>query len=211
MSAPTDLVKFTNERCCHHGLAFKEGENTALEPWNTEQCSAGGIYSAVMSDRNWTHWMTFQYHKYVWDCQVAPGSPWQIEREGKVKAHRVILTNRRPICDWLMTLPDGQFLQGTALMMGDLSVAAQWRLFQLDRELMLTCAVINTEVQHKIVSAKLLDICLIMDPDDSVINLACTEFGCVDRKELHDLLTRSGANPLWGPDRIWWTTKSYDF
>lgn len=94
------FYKLTNEAGAHHGYKFYEGLNVDVHEWNDYKCSQGGFYLTTLEDM--ARW--FEYSDqvgqmvYVWDAKIAPDSPFSYEAH-KVKAHRILLSNRRRIED----------------------------------------------------------------------------------------------------------------
>jgi hypothetical protein len=96
---PNDYVKLTNETCCHNGFQFKEGLNIDTVEFNEEPiCGAGGLYFCKFSEI--AHWMNYNKDvgvmMYIWKVEIPTGEK-VIEIGNKYKAHRIILSHKRPI------------------------------------------------------------------------------------------------------------------
>lgn len=196
------LVKFTNATNLHNGLTLHAGENEALEPWSTALCAPGGIYAAVRRDPHLPQWMTYKEMAYAWDCQVAPGSPWQLELRGKVKAHRVILSNCRPIAKFLMELPDAQFVPIVASgynisISGDLAL----RAISIDASLVMHIRMDNQteEVQMAAVQRDPWTIASIARPVPAALQHVMAALGETSRVGLWHRLRIMGVYPMWTP------------
>ncbi len=101
------LLKFTNKECIHNGYEFKEGLNVDPIAFDTSvTCSPGGLY--YISTRElmylWTFYcslgtLTPKEMYYVWDVTLCPDSKTFNEIEGKSKADKFMLSNKRLIRD----------------------------------------------------------------------------------------------------------------
>src|SRR5579862_8275445 len=87
--------KFTNKECKHNEFQYREGLNTDTKPWNTDECSEGGLY--IVPVEYWYEWITYRDDLYyVWDAQPI-SDLINYESNHKVKCHQIELSNCRRI------------------------------------------------------------------------------------------------------------------
>jgi len=93
------LCKLTNAECCHHGFQYQEGLNIDTNPLNNLMCSAGGLY--LTFGDCFHKWLYYNYMMmtYIWDVEIPDEAQVFREDDTKIKADRLILTNRRLIKD----------------------------------------------------------------------------------------------------------------
>jgi hypothetical protein len=90
----TKYYKITNEQEIHHGLKYNDGLNTDPLPFNSGDCTDGGIYFAS------TDILAFlNYGPWIREVTIPNGEPVYTNPEipVKYKAHRVVLGPRRKI------------------------------------------------------------------------------------------------------------------
>lgn len=112
-SNETTWVKLTSAKYTNKGVVFREGLNVDKHPLNTDDdCCAGGIYFTRLEHAHlWVHLNGGMTH--IWDVKLPKGEP-VVEYECKAKAHRIILSNPRPIPQaiWLAAVRvNGMLLQ----------------------------------------------------------------------------------------------------
>lgn len=92
-------VKVMNNKCCHYGMQYKDGLNEDIHPFvSKETCGKGGLYFCKLRDiHNWIH-ICYQWMEYIWDVEIPEGEEI-IDMGDKLKAHRIILSNKRNIWD----------------------------------------------------------------------------------------------------------------
>lgn len=99
--AGVPLVKLTNESCCHNGMTFVEGENVDHNEFKYDHsCGPDGIYFCRLDDMfNWLDYSASPMY-WMWDAEVPDGAR-AVMYNSKLKANRLILTNKRRISDYV--------------------------------------------------------------------------------------------------------------
>lgn len=99
--AGVPLVKLTNEACCHNGMTFVEGENVDHNQFRFDHsCGPDGIYFCRLEDM--FHWLDYSSSPmyYMWDV-VVPANARAVMYRNKLKANRLVLSNKRKISDYV--------------------------------------------------------------------------------------------------------------
>ena len=92
-------VKLTNESCIHNGFEFKEELNVDTLEFNpVKECVSGGLYFCRYED--FGKWISYKdkIMKYIWDVEIPEGEE-VVDLGDKLKAHKIILLNKRSIWD----------------------------------------------------------------------------------------------------------------
>ena len=100
MSELEKYVKLTNESCIHNGFEFKEGLNVDTLAFNpVKECLPGGLYFCRYKDfSKWIDYKENDIMKYMWDVEIPEGEK-VVDLGDKLKAHKIILSNKRSIWD----------------------------------------------------------------------------------------------------------------
>ena len=89
------VLKVTTGDCIHHGFQLHEGLNTDVEPFDpATECGPGGLYFA--SSDSIHRWLNRPGLRWLWDVSIPEGEK-VVAFQHKAKAHRIILSNPRPI------------------------------------------------------------------------------------------------------------------
>jgi hypothetical protein len=92
-------VKLTTESYRHRGHHYKPGLNTDHLHFNPiPECSEGGLYFCRYEDAQ--KWIRYRHElmHWIWDVEIPKGEK-VVDMGDKLKAHRIILSNKR--CIWL--------------------------------------------------------------------------------------------------------------
>ena len=92
------FIKLTNIECCHRGLKYVEGMNTDIRPFNENPVCGSGIHFCTYG--NIGDWVMPRDTSmmYVWDVTI-PENERVVYMGNKLKAHRIIMSNKRYIWD----------------------------------------------------------------------------------------------------------------
>jgi hypothetical protein len=92
-------VKLTNKECIHNGFEYKEGLNIDIHPFNDNYvCKRGGLYFCRYKDLSLWHSYNHMNMYWIWDVSL-PENEKVIDMGDKLKAHCIILSNKRCIWD----------------------------------------------------------------------------------------------------------------
>jgi hypothetical protein len=93
-------VKLTNKECYHNGFKYDEGLNTDIHPFNAlKVCRKGGLYFCRYKDFvKWINYCRKGSMYWIWDVTI-PERTEVIDMGDKLKAHSIILSNKRCIWD----------------------------------------------------------------------------------------------------------------
>lgn len=97
------LVKLTNASCVHNGLKLVEGYNVDKNVFDYAQmCGPDGLYFCQLDDI--LEWLDYGHEPmvYMWDVEL-PDDAKVVMYDTKLKADKFILSNKRPISDWIVT------------------------------------------------------------------------------------------------------------
>lgn len=94
------IVKLTNESCCHNGFEFKEGLNEDVNAFNyAEECGPDGLY--FCTERDSERWFDYlEDITYVWDVEI-PDDARVCVYDEKLKADKFVLSNRRTLAEFI--------------------------------------------------------------------------------------------------------------
>lgn len=99
-------IKLLNSDFVHYGVTYRGGLNVDPLPWNPSgSCEPGGLYFTL--PRYAGNWVT-RFTEHVADVVVPDGQPVWADDDSptKWKAPQLVISNIRPLREFLMTLTD---------------------------------------------------------------------------------------------------------
>lgn len=92
------FVKLTNSTCCHNGFKYAKGKNVDVNPFSKSRksSSSAGLYFCRL--KHIAKWLNYGCGEmiYLWDVNI-PDDECVIDMGDVLKAHTIILSNKRPI------------------------------------------------------------------------------------------------------------------